>query len=156
MTVRSATPSNFLKLVAMFADDFERFHIKLELHLVSGWRRCVRLKAAVIDFYVVNVLVAALLERRGNPCPFLIGGGTVLKGSCWSEGDSSDNYLCRPSIVALPSRGSSLEALSHPAAVEVAGPQQKQGCFQSKELFSPWRLFASFCSKCLASCHDLP
>jgi hypothetical protein len=124
----------------MFADDFERFHIKLELHLVSGWRRCVRLKAAVIDFYVVNVLVAALLECRGNPCPFLIGGGTVLKGSCWSglydkkqEGDSSDNYLCHPSIVALPSRGSSLEALSHPAAVEVAGPQQKQGCFQNKE-----------------------
>ncbi len=142
----------------MLADNFERFHIKLELH--PGWRRCVRLKAAVIDLHVVNVLLAALLERRGNPCPFLVGGGTVLNGSRWSglydkkqEGDSSDNYLGHPSSVAIPSRGSSLEALSHRASIEAAGSQTKQRCFQSKELFSPWLLFASF-SQCLAS-YDL-
>jgi hypothetical protein len=75
----ASNPSS--KLVAMLADDLERFHVQLELHLVSGWRCRVRLKAAIIDLHVVDVLVAALLERRGNPRTFLLSGRTVFRGS---------------------------------------------------------------------------
>jgi hypothetical protein len=113
---KPSSPSS--KLVTMLVDDLERFHIKLELHIVSGPRGRVRLEAAVIDLHVVDVRVAELLERLGNPRMFLFGGGTVLRGSRRSglcdnkkDGESSDNYLHHFSIVAPPPGCSSRKRL---------------------------------------------
>jgi hypothetical protein len=75
---KPSSPS--FRLVTMLADDLERAHVELEFHLVSGRRRRVCLEAPVIDLHVVDVLVAALLERRGDPREFLAGDGAVLTG----------------------------------------------------------------------------
>jgi hypothetical protein len=73
----SSLPS---KLVTMLADDLERAHVELEFHLVSGRSCRVRLKAAVIDLQVADVLVTTLLERLGDPRAFLAGDGTIFTG----------------------------------------------------------------------------
>jgi hypothetical protein len=131
------TPS--FKLRAMLVEDLKRFHVELELHLVSGPRGRVRLEAAVIHLHVVDVRVAELLERLGNPRVFLFGGGTVLKGSRWSglrdkkkDSESSDNYLHNFSTVARRRRSSSRKRFLSGGCQDHKGNEEFS---QSKELF---------------------
>jgi hypothetical protein len=94
------------KLVTMFVEDLERFHIELELHIVSGPRRRICLVAAVIDLYIVDVRVAELLKRLRNTRIFFFGGRTVRRGSRQSglgdkkkDDESSNN--CRDHFSTL-------------------------------------------------------
>jgi hypothetical protein len=100
------------KLITMLVEDLERFHIELELHIVSGPRRRIRLEAAVIDLYVVDVRVAELLKRLRNTRIFFFGGGTVRRGSRQSglgdkkkDGKSSNNCWDHFSTLTWSPRG---------------------------------------------------
>ena len=147
------------KLVSMLVDDLERFHVELEFHAVSGWRGRVRLEASVIDLHVVNVLITTLFERRGDSRAFLVGGGTVLRGSRRSglrdEHDgskSSENYLNHSFSVARTRRGFKPGSAFSSGGCRTAKEAQ---IFPKQRPLQPFAPFASFCSRYLASCRDL-